>query len=202
MSAPTSTTNRRKKIALVGGAAIAGLIAFASVDGLYSAPEAVSPIQSYSIGTGEFDISVAPDTSRTWAKELPPMAAGDIVYAYATLGNNSDVEIGNMQVKARPTGSLLDGSTPLVVKLEGCSKSWTEKGACSGNTVEMFPANNSGTHELTYRIPPRGKIFVKATAELPASANNDYQDSVGTMGYEFTAEQAVDESSFPKPERR
>lgn len=191
----------RGAIALVGAAVLGGSM-FYGIQGLYSAPEATSPVQTYTVNTGEFDISVAPDSTRTWAQKLPPMAAGDKVYNYATMVNNSDVAVGSMYIESKPNGALLQGETPIFVSLQGCTKPWTKNGECSANPVTIFPNQKGGSYKLKYNLPSKGTLYIKATAELPIGSGNEYQGKIGSMGYAFTAEQALDESSFPKPESR
>jgi spore coat-associated protein N len=188
-------------VAVGGTAAVVGL-------GTYGAWTSTTTPETptYSSGTVTLDYGDGTTPSRL-SVGASAMAPGDTAQRGFTLRNNGTLNFASVSlgITASPTSLLdSDATNGLTVKIQKCSTSWTEVGAsapytytCGGTTtvvlastpvatVKAAPVTLPGLASLT-----GGSDNLKATFELPPTANNTVQGLSSTLSVTFTATQRV-----------
>jgi hypothetical protein len=184
--------------ALVTAAAgAAGLGTFGSFTSATSASESVATgtvaINLGASGTADNRLSVA-------ASGIVP---GDTVQRAVTLTNGGTGDLAAVVLTtAATTSSKLDTDTTngLQLKIDSCSKAWTEAGTapaytytCSGVTSSVLASrpvvgSNLGLSGLTALTAGKSDYLV-VTLSFPTAADNTFQNQSSVIGFTFTGTQ-------------
>jgi hypothetical protein len=190
MSTTVTSSTARKVVGSLGvigaAAAVAGMGTFGSFT------DSSTPVAT-TVTSGTLSID-ATQPHAAFPVTTPAFVPGDSVTRAIDLKNDGTENLGGLTFTSKATkSSILDTRADgLQLTITSCSVAWTAANACTGTTAPVYSGavitnqlNLAGSPAMT--AGQTAHLLFKV--ELPAVANNDFQNKSTTLSMQFDATQ-------------